>query len=214
MKLHRIYRQLFASTLMALLAQITSAHTLLTYTSDNLSFTEGYLNGYPDDSVGSPDAPPAVFSISFFENTLSEGANIVVNDARVVSNFHLAPISTIIDWDLDGNVIGWDLSFFVEEKSFSESDGPQRITTSIQSSYGENRCNCDKYFWGYDIVIPRAYEQWQVIGELGFLYQGDSNPGNWVIKSAPVPETRSYLLLLAGLAILGIVSMRNKIHHQ
>ncbi|WP_039912359.1 PEP-CTERM sorting domain-containing protein [Cellvibrio mixtus] len=214
MKLHRVYRQLFVAAFMTFLAQIASAHPLLTYTSDNLFFKEGYLNGYPDDSVGSADAPPAVFSISFFGNTLSEGADIAINDAGVLSNFHLTPINNVIDWDLAGNIVGWDLSFFVEEKSFSESDGPQRITTSIQSSYGENRCNCDKYFWGYDLVIPRAYEQWQVIGELGFLYQADSNPDNWIIKSAPVPETSSYLLLLTGLVMLGVVGMRKKIRHQ
>ena len=215
-----------------LFAQNASAYLQLTYTSNPLSFLQGYLGGEPSDDVGSNDQPLPAFSVIF--DKISEGSSTYslsgTGFASVLDESNFAedvPISTgSVTLDAYGTPAAWNFSLQLtklipgvrdleldedgELIYFNEYSLPSKTSWLFESSYGAGTCNCDKYLYEDDIYIERAYYSWAYANTLGFLHGAENSPSNWSVAKADVPEPKTYLLFALGLIVIGVRKMRRK----
>ena len=185
------------------------ASVQFTYTSIDLPFIQGYLNGIPDESVGSSDYPFG-FSATFTATgnnpaTLLSGTFIETDFPDYIHNISL--IDSYIGLDTSGSVNDWHFSFSAVQNGFQSDGNPIHDTWFISSAHGTNTCNCDFIKNESDIFL-RRHESWQYISTLGFEFQGDNNQGNWANNAIGIPEPMNYLLLLSGLLSIGLIRLR------
>jgi len=213
-----------------LFTQSAAAYLQLTYTSNPLNFSQGYLGGEPDDTVGSFDPPYPSFNVTF--NNISDvpsTQNLAASGFVNLSDWPIlsedVPVSTgSITLGENGIPTAWNFSLQltksipgVRDLEFDE-DGeliyfndyslPSKTSWLFESSYGAGTCNCDRYRYDDDIYIERAYYSWAYANTLGFLYDGESSPSNWSVTKVDVPEPKTYLLLALGLIVLCVRKMR------
>jgi hypothetical protein len=210
--------------------QSAAAYLQLTYTSNPLSFLQGYLGGEPSDDVGSDDQPLPSFSVIF--DRISDGSSTqtlsgtgfasVLDESNFAENI---PVSTgSLTLNEDGTPAAWNFSLQLtklipgvrdlefdengELVYFNEYSLPSKTSWLFESSYGAGTCNCDKYLYEDDIYIERAYYSWAYANTLGFLYGGESSPSNWSVTKVDVPEPKTYLLFALGLIVMCVRKMR------
>lgn len=202
----------------ALITQSAFANLQFTYTSQELPFRQGYLGGDADDTIGSNEPPYPSFSVSFANtennviNTLVSG-DLLINLAPGFSTLlnNVPATDSSITLNDDGSLAAWHFELaFTQTTPETPTDSPGRNGWFVESSHGVNTCNCDWFKYDFDIYTPRAYDQWAYVNTVGLLY-GDANTSdNWTITKVEVPEPPSPLLFLAGIAIIGLVRLRNK----
>jgi len=206
-----IFLGVFSSSQAALATQFT-------YASSALLFKQGYLGGEPDDTVGSYDSFSPSFNVSFqgdtngLITTFSAG-NLTINNDELPYHLNNVPASSnsSITLNNDGSIAAWHFSLALEQITPQIGENaPERNTWWVESSHGSNTCNCDWYKNEYDLYITRPYGSFAYVNTLGFLYGGENTPGNWSLTNTDVPEPVNYLLLLSGLAMVGLTRLRKR----
>lgn len=191
-----------------LCTQAALAYAQFVYTSSGIPFTQGYLNGSPDDSVGSPSFTSFTATFSSASNNLTHSFTSAALDVGTTDFPQVLAASATdssITLNLDGSVAAWHFFLsFVKETPGDELNLPGRDAWYIESSYGTNTCNCDNFFAESDLYITRPHNTWAYVGTLGFEYEGDNTPENWTIQTINVPEPTSYVLMMLGFAMMSV----------
>ena len=191
-----------------LFSQIALAYMELTYTSLNIPFTQGYVNGSPDDSVGSPGFTSFTATFNSAENGLTHNFTSAILDVGPIdfpNPVAASATDSSITLNPDGSVAAWHFFLsFVTETPGDEFNLPSRDAWYVESSYGENTCNCDNLFAESDLYITRPHNTWAYVGTLGFEYEGDNASTNWAIQTIEVPEPTSYALMMFGFAVMSL----------
>ncbi len=200
------------------------AYYQLTYTSNTLPYLQGYLGGEPYD-VESDQPSYASFNV-LFDNisestspqTLSGSGLVNVVEPSLSESIPITSGSLTLG--ADGIPTAWNFSFQFTKSTpgvrdleldengetiyFNEFTIPSKTSWLLESSYGADTCNCEKYRYDGDIYVERPYYSWAYANTIGFLYGAESSPDNWSAKKVDVPEPNTYLLFVLGLIIIGV----------
>jgi len=211
MSLCRLLRNKFIP-LALLFSPAAFASLQFTYQSQELPFIQGYLNGFPDDSVGLHEPPYPIFRFSGIADIQNSQANFSEGDvwlSQSDNTFFEAGNFTAQDsyirFNPDGTPAAWHLDLQLLKQADSGPWGPSRDFWRIQSSYGDNSCNCDSLWYEYDLYIQRPFDTWAYAATLGFENGGADDSANWRWAPATVPEPWAIWLMAVGLASIGIV---------
>ena len=218
MKLIHVFNRfiIFSSTI--LLTQSALANLQFTYTSQELPFRQGYLGDIADDDIGSHEPPYPSFFVSFTSTENNLTTSLLSGDLTI----DLSPQSSIllnnvpasdssVTLNGDGSVAAWHFALALTQTTpATQNDPPGRTGWFVESSHGVNTCNCDWFKYDFDLYAQRPYDQWVYANTVGLLYGDVNTPDNWTIAKVNVPEPLSPLLFLAGIAIIGLVRLRNK----
>ena len=138
-----------------LITQSALAYVEFTYTSSPIPFTQGYLNGSPDDSVGSPGFTSFTATFNSADNGLIHNltsATLDVGNNGFPFLLDASATNSSISLNADGSVAAWHFFLTVVlETPGDEINLPSRDAWYVESSYGENTCNCDNLFAESDI---------------------------------------------------------------
>lgn len=197
----------------------TASALEFTYSNLDLRFLQGYLGGEPSDLVGNNEPPFPTFSISFNSTPENFHASFVSGDLTIQQpngdSFEALLLEDVpasnssITFNQDGSISAWNFSLALTQTSPQTIDNPGGTSSwLVDSSYGDNTCNCDRYKSIYDIHTQRPYNTWQYVNTLGVLFGSETSPANWSYDNIQVPEPTTYLLLLSGLAIIGLTRFR------
>jgi len=187
------------------------AHTLFTYTSDDLQLIEGYLNGDVRDisMIEDPYIPP--FSVSFvgemnnLTGTFFSGDLMVSVFSGYEQFFTAVPVSdSSITLNESGVALAWNFMLAVTRSSYDDVNGPGRDSWVVKSEYGDNTCNCDILTNERDLYIPRPYNTWSYAATLGEMFSEENDVDNWSITSTSVSEPPAWVLILCSLFFLGL----------
>lgn len=191
------------------------ANLQFTYQSQELPFIQGYLNGSPDDNVGLHEPPYPIFSFSSVANLQDNRANF--SDGHVwlsqpddsfsdLGNFSAQ--DSYIRFNPDGTLAAWHLDLQLLKESSGGPWGPSRDFWRVQSSYSDNSCNCDNFWYEYDLYIQRPFDTWAYAATLGFENGGTNDSANWRWEPVTVPEPWAIWLMALGLVSIGAIRER------
>jgi hypothetical protein len=192
----------------------TFAGLQFTYQSEALPFIQGYLNGSPDESVGLHEPPYPAFNISGFADIQNNQATITQGDVWLwwePDNSHLGAFSateSYVRFSPEGTPVAWHLDLQLLKQSDSGPWGPSRDFWRIQSSYGDNSCNCDSLWYEYDLYIQRPFDTWSYAATLGFENGGGNSLANWHWLPVTVPEPWAICLIALGLVSISLLRRR------
>ncbi len=219
MKLIQLLNRFAILSTAILFSQLTLANLQFTYTSQELPFESGYLGGIPDDTVGVDEPPYPIFSVSFSASKNDLTATLLSGDLSIGLSpenstllGNLPATDSSITFNEDGNVVAWHFALALTENSPATPDEPPgRNSWFVESTHGANTCNCDWLMYDFDLYTQRPYNTWAYVNTLGFLYGGlnTNTPQNWTIAKVDVPEPANSLLFLMGLAMIGLIRLRN-----
>ena len=197
----------------AALSLPTFAYYEFTYTSQQLPFAYGSLNGFIDPELGSNDYP-AWFSISFNSagglsptapTIFSMNNPIAVSSADPNGEMEIKPESNgYIVVNPDGTISSWELNVMTFIRPTDRFEEVTNTQIDLHSRGGTASCNCDEFVYRYTVAIQRPYDQWMPGSTLAFHNQGASAFSHWTItEKVSVPEPGSVILFILGLSLIG-----------
>lgn len=211
---HRLRHNFFL--LLLLFSPAAFANLQFNYLSQELPFIQGYLNGFPDDSVGLHEPPYPIFSFSSLADIQSNEAIFTGGYVQLswpadntfsdLGNFTAQ--DSYIRFNADGTPASWHLDLQLLKESSGGPWGPSRDFWRIQSDYGDNSCNCDSLWYEYDLYIQRPFDTWAYAATLAFENGGTNGPDSWQWAQAKVPEPWAIWLMALGLASIGAARER------
>jgi hypothetical protein len=203
-----------------------AANTRFTYTSDEIEWESSKL--YGDDYVIDDDVSP-VFTLSFLMPgdwlnlaapatfTIPNQPDITLSNYTQPSTFGPNAVNSVTV-GLNGEVTNWNFSFAFDPVFIPTGDplddAVQKLVNrraKIFSKQGGSSCDCDVVQMRYNTATILSGGHPFLIGPVEVNYRDGNQPSNWSLALvSAVPEPSSYLMLLAGLALLGTFARRQK----
>jgi hypothetical protein len=207
-------------------ADAGAIETRFTYTSDEIEWESSKLYGN-DDVIGDDVAP--FFTVSFLlpgnwldlstptTFTIPNQPDITLSNYTRPSTFAPNAINSVTVGQ-NGEVTNWNFSFAFDPVFIPSGnpldDAVEKLINSrakIFSKYGGALCDCDVVQMRYNTATILSGGHPFLIGPVEVNYRDANAQSNWSLSLvSAVPEPSSYLMLLAGLALLGAWAKRER----
>lgn len=219
--IHKFIRRvaaLIAITNAAILSPSVFAYYEFNYTSQQLPFAYGLMEGSVDSELGG-GGYTEWFSISFNSDielsstaltTFTMTNPIAISSANPDGGMEIKPDSNgYVVLNPDGTIANWDLNVMMFVPHITRYDEVSNTQVNLHSSGGTPAGNSDEFIYRYTVATERAYDTWAAGATLEFHNQGASATSGWtVVEKASVPEPSSVILFAAGLALIGFFRRR------